>query len=138
MKNFVLSLVVRCRMLIILGIRFFLYWIYKVSLFVRDEVDSNTYYSNLSCKFNLKRNRHGVIGDLLSDYKIKALDIGAQQGIEVPELKKYKDHFDFIMVEPIAAEAAKLKDCGFTVIEKAFWSKKCKKTLHLYDNRSGA
>ena len=134
MKSFIFTLVVRCRMLIILGIRFFLYWIYKVSLFVLDEDDSNTYYSNLKWKFNSKRNRHGVIRDLLPDHKIKVLDIGASEGVEIPELKKYKDHFNFIMVEPIPAEADKLKDSGFTVVEKAFWSKRCEKTLHVYHN----
>jgi FkbM family methyltransferase len=52
----------------------------------------------------------------LIDRKIKCLDVGARGGV-LEYLKPYRAALDFVLVEPDAKEAARLRDQGFHTIE---------------------
>ncbi|MDC0433784.1 FkbM family methyltransferase [Pelagibacteraceae bacterium] len=80
-----------------------------------------------------------IIQNILNDKKIVALDIGAQGGFNSDNFfpKKYNCFFDEVLIEPIEAEANKLKKNKY-VINKGIWSKQEKKKLFILDNRLGS
>jgi len=80
-----------------------------------------------------------IIQNILNDKKIVALDIGAQGGFNSDNFfpKKYNSFFEDVLIEPIEAEANKLKKNKY-VINKGIWSKQEKKKLFILDNRLGS
>ena len=80
-----------------------------------------------------------IIQNLLDDKKIVALDIGAQGGFNSDNFfpKKYNSFFEDVLIEPIEAEANKLKKNKY-VINKGIWSKQERKKLFILDNRLGS
>ena len=84
-------------------------------------------------------NFNELIKNLLKNEKIVALDVGAQEGFNSDNFfpDKYNHFFKKILVEPIKAEAEKLKEEEF-VINKGLWSKKENKKLYILENRLGS
>jgi len=80
-----------------------------------------------------------IIQNILNDKKIVALDIGAQGGFNSDNFfpKKYNSFFEDVLIEPIEAEANKLKKNKY-VINKGIWSKQERKKLFILDNRLGS
>ena len=80
-----------------------------------------------------------IIQNILNDKKIIALDIGAQGGFNSDNFfsKKYNCFFEEVLIEPIEAEANKLKKNKY-VINKGIWSKPERKKLFILDNRLGS
>ena len=80
-----------------------------------------------------------IIKKTLGNKKIIALDIGAQGGFNSDNFfpSRYNNFFEDILIEPIKAEAEKLKSKKY-VIDKGVWSKKDKKKLFILDNRLGS
>jgi len=76
----------------------------------------------------------------LGDYKLVALDVGAQGGFLNNSIfhKKYDNFFMPIVVEPIKQEAEKLINQNYKVISKGLWSKNCKKKLYVLEKRLGS
>ena len=80
-----------------------------------------------------------TIKNILNDKKILALDVGAQGGFNSDGFfsKKYNTFFEDILIEPITAEAEKLKNKKY-ILNKGVWSKKDRKKLFILDNRLGS
>ena len=80
-----------------------------------------------------------IIRNILNDKKIVALDIGAQGGFNSDNFfpKKYNSFFEDVLIEPIEAEANKLKKNKY-VINKGIWSRQERKKLFILDNRLGS
>jgi FkbM family methyltransferase len=80
-----------------------------------------------------------IIQNILNDKKIVALDIGAQGGFNSDNFfpKKYNSFFEDVLIEPIEAEANKLKKNKY-IINKGIWSKQERKKLFILDNRLGS
>ena len=96
-------------------------------------LNEKSYRSNDVYNFN------ELIKNLLKHEKIVALDVGAQEGFNSDNFfpNKYNHFFKKILVEPIKAEAEKLKEEEF-VINKGLWSKKENKKLYILENRLGS
>ena len=94
---------------------------------IRSEIHKNDNYNNL-------------IGKLLKNSKLIALDVGAQGGFFNGAIfsKKYNNFFEPIVVEPIETEAQKLIEQNYKVISKGLWSTNCKKKLYILGKRSGS
>jgi len=80
-----------------------------------------------------------IIRNILNDKKIVALDIGAQGGFNSDNFfpNKYNSFFEDVLIEPIEAEANKLKKNKY-VINKGIWSRQERKKLFILDNRLGS
>ena len=80
-----------------------------------------------------------IIQNVLDDKKIVALDIGAQGGFNSDNFfpNKYNSFFEDVLIEPIEAEANKLKKNKY-VINKGIWSRQERKKLFILDNRLGS
>ena len=113
--------------------------IYKVLIKLKLNRRVINFLSEKSYKSNEKYNFLLIIKKLIKNEKIIALDVGAQGGFNsdffFPE--KYNLFFEDILIEPIKAEALKLKEKKL-VINKGLWNKKEKKTLYILDNRLGS
>ena len=96
-------------------------------------LSDKAYNSNNKYDFNI------LIKNLLKNSKLSALDVGAQGGFNSDNFfpNKYNHFFENILIEPIKAEADKLKNTKF-VINKGLWSKKENKKLYILDNRLGS
>ena len=79
-----------------------------------------------------------LIKSLMKDSKLIALDVGAQGGFnsDIYFPKRYNSFFEEILVEPIKAEAEKLKKK--IIINKGLWGKKERKKLFILGNRLGS
>ncbi len=85
-------------------------------------------------------NHSNLVSKLLGDKKLVALDVGAQGGFFNDSIfsRKYNIFFDPIAVEPIPAEAKRLKEQSYKVISKGLWSTNCKKKLYVLGKRPGS
>jgi len=85
-------------------------------------------------------NHKNIIGKLIENRKLVALDVGAQGGFFNGSIfsEKYNTFFEPIVVEPIPNEAEKLISQNYKVISKGLWSKICNKKLYLLENRPGS
>jgi len=80
-----------------------------------------------------------IVSQLLNEYKLTALDVGAQGGFNGDIFpKKYNDFFKPIMVEPLKNESNILINENYKVIQKGLWSSNCKRTLHILKDRTGS
>ena len=97
------------------------------------------FLSEGSYKSNEKYDFNKLINKLLEGKKIITLDVGAQGGFNSDNFfpNKYNHFFENILVEPIKAEAEKLKNEKF-LINKGLWSRKEKKKLYILENRLGS
>ncbi len=106
---------------------------FKLNRRVINFLQEKSYFSNNAYNF------YEEIKSLLKNNKIVALDVGAQGGFNSDEFfpSRYNNFFDCVLVEPIQSEVKKLKNNKF-VINKALWSSKIKKQVHILDNRLGS
>ena len=105
----------------------------KLNRRVINFLNDKSYNSNNSCDFTK------TLKNILNDKKIVALDIGAQGGFNSDNFfsKKYNSFFENVLIEPIEAEANKLKKNKY-IINKGIWSKQEIKKLFILDNRLGS
>ena len=105
----------------------------KLNRRVINFLNDKSYDSNNSYDFTK------IIKNILNEKKIIALDIGAQGGFNSDNYfsKKYNSFFEDILIEPIKAEADKLKKNKY-IINKGIWSKQEIKKLFILDKRLGS
>ena len=105
----------------------------KLNRRVINFLNDKSYDSNNSYDFTK------IIKNILNEKKIIALDIGAQGGFNSDNYfsKKYNSFFEDILIEPIKAEADKLKKNKY-IINKGIWSKQEIKKLFVLDKRLGS
>jgi len=113
--------------------------IYKILIKFKLNRRVINFLSDKSYRSNEKHNFTNLISDLLKNEKIISLDVGAQGGFNSDKFfpAKYNCFFKDILIEPINAEAEKLKHNKF-IINKGLWSKKEKKKLNILENRLGS
>ena len=118
---------------IILPIIFKILIKFKLNRRVINYLNDKSYNSNNHYDFSK------IIRNILNDKKIVALDIGAQGGFNSDNFfpKKYNSFFEDVLIEPIEAEANKLKKNKY-VINKGIWSRQERKKLFILDNRLGS
>jgi len=114
--------------------------LFKVFFFFKINRRAVNYFYEKSFFANNKQNFVNLINFLLSGKKIIALDVGAQGGFNSDQFiaNKYSHFFEPILVEPIEAEAEKLKKKNKYVIENALWSSQTKKKIYILGNRLGS
>jgi len=114
--------------------------LFKVFFFFKINRRAVNYFYEKSFFANNKQNFVNLINFLLSGKKIIALDVGAQGGFNSDQFiaNKYNHFFEPILVEPIEAEAEKLKKKNKYVIENALWSSQTKKKIYILGNRLGS
>ena len=88
---------------------------------------------------NSLHNFTNIIEKMLNNKKIIALDVGAKGGFNSDNFfpKKYNFFFEDVLIEPIEAEAKKLRNKKY-IINKGVWSKREKKKLYILENRLGS
>tara|TARA_B110001452_G_C15177695_1_gene409138 strand:- start:77 stop:1030 length:954 start_codon:yes stop_codon:yes gene_type:complete len=98
------------------------------------------FLNNKSDTSNNRYNFSHVISDLLQNQKLNAIDVGAQGGFNSEYFFPYKYNifFEPILVEPIKAEAEKLKKKYKYVIDSGLWSSQVKKEIFILGNRLGS
>jgi hypothetical protein len=67
-------------------------------------------------------NRSAIARALLEKTQVYHLDIGSRGGPR-PEIGLFAEFFTITLCEPDSVEAEKLRQCGYEIIERAFWSK---------------
>jgi len=97
-------------------------------------------FNKLRSESHKNQDHSNLVSKLLGEKKLEALDVGAQGGFFNESIfsKKYNSFFNLIAVEPIPAEAKKLKDENYKVISKGLWSENCKKKLYILGKRPGS
>ena len=118
---------------IILPVIFIILIKLKLNRRVINFLNDKSYDSNNSYDFTK------MIKNILNEKKIIALDIGAQGGFNSDNYfsEKYNSFFEDILIEPIEAEADKLKKNKY-IINKGIWSKQEIKKLFILDKRLGS
>jgi FkbM family methyltransferase len=118
---------------IILPVIFIILIKLKLNRRVINFLNDKSYDSNNSYDFTK------MIKNILNEKKIVALDIGAQGGFNSDNYfsKRYNSFFEDILIEPIEAEADKLKKNKY-IINKGIWSKQEIKKLFVLDKRLGS
>ena len=113
--------------------------LFKILIYLKLNRRFINFLNEKSYKSNDVYNFNEIIKNLLKNKKIIALDVGAQGGFNSDNFfpNKYNHFFNNILVEPIKAEADKLKEEKF-VINKGLWSKKENKKLYILENRLGS
>jgi len=113
--------------------------LFKILIYLKLNRRFINFLNEKSYKSNDVYNFNEIIKNLLRNKKIIALDVGAQGGFNSDNFfpNKYNHFFNNILVEPIKAEADKLKEEKF-VINKGLWSKKENKKLYILENRLGS
>ena len=118
---------------------FLIPFLFKVFLFFRIQSRILDALTKLRSNVHFNENYTSLISKLLKK-KLIALDVGAQGGFFNTGLfhPRYNNYFSPILVEPIAAEAQKIKNNNYKVISKGLWSKKCSRILYFLGKRSGS
>ena len=118
---------------------FLIPFLFKVFLFFRIQSRILDILTRLRSNVHFNENYKFLISKLLKK-KLIALDVGAQGGFFNTGLfhPRYNNYFSPILVEPIAAEAEKIKKNNYRVISKGLWSKKCSKILYFLGKRPGS
>ncbi len=113
--------------------------LFKILIYLKLNRRFINFLNEKGYKSNDVYNFNEIIKNLLKNKKIIALDVGAQGGFNSDNFfpNKYNHFFNNILVEPIKAEADKLKEEKF-VINKGLWSKKENKKLYILENRLGS
>ena len=113
--------------------------LFKILIYLKLNRRFINFLNEKSYKSNDVYNFNEIIKNLIRNKKIIALDVGAQGGFNSDNFfpNKYNHFFNNILVEPIKAEADKLKEEKF-VINKGLWSKKENKKLYILENRLGS
>ena len=121
-------------------IYFFIPIIFKIFIILRLNSRIINQFNRLRHESHKNDNHTNLIYKLLGDYKLVALDVGAQGGFLNNSIfhKKYDNFFMPIVVEPIKQEAEKLINQNYKVISKGLWSKNCKKKLYVLEKRLGS
>jgi FkbM family methyltransferase len=121
-------------------IYFFIPFISKILIFLRLNSRIINQFNKLRQESHNNDDHINLLSKLLIDKKLVALDVGAQGGFLNNTIfhKKYNNFFMPIVAEPIKEEAEKLIRQNYTVIPKGFWSKNCKKKLHVLGKRLGS
>ena len=103
---------------------FLIPFLFKVFLFFRIQSRILDILTRLRSHVHFNENYKFLISKLLKK-KLIALDVGAQGGFFNTGLfhSRYNNYFSPILVEPIAAEAEKIKNNNYRVISKGLWSK---------------
>jgi len=113
--------------------------LFKLFLFARIQSRILDILMRLRSNVHSNENYKFLISKILKK-KLIALDVGAQGGFFNTGLfhPRYNNYFSPILVEPIAAEAEKIKSSNYKVISKGLWSKKCTKILYFLEKRPGS
>ena len=121
MIKFIVSKIIRffCR-LISKIIGFFIPAISKILVALRLNSRIVNQLNKLRSESHKTDNHSNLVSKLLGEKKILALDVGAQGGFFNDSIfsRRYNIFFDPIVVEPIPAEAKKLKEQSYKVISK--------------------
>ena len=120
-------------------IDFLIPFLFKFFLFFRIQSRILDILTRLRSNVHFNENYKSLISKLLKK-KLIALDVGAQGGFFNTGLfhPRYNNYFSPILVEPIVAEAEKIKKNKYKVISKGLWSKKCTKVLYFLGKRPGS
>ena len=118
---------------------FLIPFLFKLFLFARIQSRILDILTRLRSNVHSNENYKFLISKILKK-KLIALDVGAQGGFFNTGLfhPRYNNYFSPILVEPIAAEAEKIKSSNYKVISKGLWSKKCTKILYFLEKRPGS
>jgi len=118
---------------------FLIPFLFKLFLFARIQSRILDILTRLRSNVHSNENYKFLISKILKK-KLIALDVGAQGGFFNTGLfhPRYNNYFSPILVEPIAAEAEKIKSNNHKVISKGLWSKKCTKILYFLEKRPGS
>jgi FkbM family methyltransferase len=118
---------------------FLIPFLFKFFLFARIQSRILDILTRLRSNVHSNENYKFLISKILKK-KLIALDVGAQGGFFNTGLfhPRYNNYFSPILVEPIAAEAEKIKSNNHKVISKGLWSKKCTKILYFLEKRPGS
>jgi len=118
---------------------FLIPFLFKLFLFARIQSRILDILTRLRSNVHSNDNYKFLISKILKK-KLVALDVGAQGGFFNTGLfhSRYNNYFSPILVEPIAAEAKKIKSSNYKVISKGLWSKKCTKILYFLEKRPGS
>jgi FkbM family methyltransferase len=118
---------------------FLIPFLFKLFLFARIQSRILDILTRLRSNVHFNENYKFLISKILKK-KLIALDVGAQGGFFNTGLfhPRYNNYFSPILVEPIAAEAEKIKSSNYKVISKGLWSKKCTKILYFLEKRPGS
>jgi FkbM family methyltransferase len=118
---------------------FLIPFLFKLFLFARIQSRILDILTRLRSNVHSNENYKFLISKILKK-KLIALDVGAQGGFFNTGLfhPRYNNYFSPILVEPIAAEAKKIKSSNYKVISKGLWSKKCTKILYFLEKRPGS